>query len=70
MTPTCPVPLCRFDASDADYTEAVLLPSACYADQSFFDFEMEAVFGHEWICLGSHRHGSRARRLLHDHDGR
>ncbi len=32
MTPTCPVPLSSFDASDADYTEAVLLPPACYTD--------------------------------------
>jgi phenylpropionate dioxygenase-like ring-hydroxylating dioxygenase large terminal subunit len=48
----CPIALSELEASDADYTDAVVLPSACYVDSAFYEFEMEAVFGHEWICLG------------------
>ena len=28
------------------------LPPACYTDARFFDFEKEALFNHEWLCVG------------------
>ena len=48
----CPVPLESLDASARDFSAAVGLPPAVYADPDFFAFEKEAVFGHEWICVG------------------
>ena len=48
----CPIPLGSLDASAQDFTAAVGLPPAVYADPDFFAFEKEAVFGHEWICVG------------------
>ncbi|GGC12096.1 (2Fe-2S)-binding protein [Novosphingobium endophyticum] len=32
--------------------QAVSLPPECYIDASFFEFEKEAVFNHEWLCVG------------------
>lgn len=32
--------------------EAESLPPACYVDEDFFAFEKEAVFDHEWLCVG------------------
>jgi phenylpropionate dioxygenase-like ring-hydroxylating dioxygenase large terminal subunit len=32
--------------------EAQTLPPACYTDGEFFEFEKEAVFNHEWLCVG------------------
>jgi phenylpropionate dioxygenase-like ring-hydroxylating dioxygenase large terminal subunit len=32
--------------------EARTLPPACYTDREFFEFEKEAVFNHEWLCVG------------------
>jgi len=32
--------------------EAESLPPACYVDEEFFAFEKEAVFDHEWLCVG------------------
>jgi phenylpropionate dioxygenase-like ring-hydroxylating dioxygenase large terminal subunit len=32
--------------------EAQTLPPACYTDREFFEFEKEAVFNHEWLCVG------------------
>ena len=48
----CPVPLESLEASAQDFSTAVGLPPAAYADPDFFAFEKEAVFGHEWICVG------------------
>jgi len=28
------------------------LPPRCYTDAAFFEFEKEAVFDHEWLCVG------------------
>ena len=49
---TCPVPLDELDRSAKDFSEAVVLPPECYVDPAFFEFEMEAVFAHEWLCVG------------------
>jgi phenylpropionate dioxygenase-like ring-hydroxylating dioxygenase large terminal subunit len=48
----CPIPLEQLDASAKDFSEAVVLPAACYTDPNFFDFEMDAIFAKEWICTG------------------
>jgi phenylpropionate dioxygenase-like ring-hydroxylating dioxygenase large terminal subunit len=49
---TSPIPLSTFDASVVDAAEAVGLPPEAYTDRAFFDFEVEAAFGHEWMCVG------------------
>ncbi len=34
-------------------TEAAeTLPPLCYTDEGFFEFEKEALFNHEWLCVG------------------
>ena len=40
------------DSSVRDLTEAETLPPACYVDAHFYEFEKEAVFNHEWLCVG------------------
>ena len=40
------------DSSVRDLTEAETLPPACYIDADFYEFEKEAVFNHEWLCVG------------------
>lgn len=32
--------------------DAETLPPACYTDANFFEFEKEALFNHEWLCVG------------------
>jgi phenylpropionate dioxygenase-like ring-hydroxylating dioxygenase large terminal subunit len=32
--------------------DAETLPPACYVDADFYAFEKEAVFNHEWLCVG------------------
>lgn len=32
--------------------KAQALPPLCYTDQSFYEFEKEALFNHEWLCVG------------------
>lgn len=32
--------------------DAVMLPPACYTDREFYEFEKDAVFFHEWLCIG------------------
>ncbi|HEX7095052.1 MAG TPA: aromatic ring-hydroxylating dioxygenase subunit alpha [Acidimicrobiales bacterium] len=41
-----------FEASTRDVNEACLLPPTIYTSQEFFEFEKEAVFGHDWLCVG------------------
>ncbi|MDB5444308.1 MAG: Rieske (2Fe-2S) iron-sulfur domain protein [Phenylobacterium sp.] len=31
---------------------AETLPPACYTDAEFYEFEKEALFNHEWLCVG------------------
>ena len=40
------------DRSVREIADAEALPPECYTDPAFFDFEKEAVFGHEWLCIG------------------
>jgi phenylpropionate dioxygenase-like ring-hydroxylating dioxygenase large terminal subunit len=41
-----------FDASARDVNEACLLPAVVYTSEEFFAFERDAIFGHEWLCVG------------------
>jgi len=40
------------DSSILDVNEARMLPPECYADRDFFEFEKDAIFAHEWLCVG------------------
>jgi phenylpropionate dioxygenase-like ring-hydroxylating dioxygenase large terminal subunit len=42
----------ELDASVGTFQEAVSLPPGCYVDQAWFDFEKDALFYKEWICVG------------------
>jgi phenylpropionate dioxygenase-like ring-hydroxylating dioxygenase large terminal subunit len=39
-------------SSIAPIETAETLPPACYVDPGFYAFEKEAVFNHEWLCVG------------------
>lgn len=41
-----------FESSRLDTLEADTLPPACYTSEEFFHFEMDAIFQHEWLCVG------------------
>ncbi|MEP2830326.1 SRPBCC family protein [Parvibaculum sp.] len=41
-----------FTSSLGDVTEAETLPPACYTDEEFFEFEKDALFNREWLCVG------------------
>jgi phenylpropionate dioxygenase-like ring-hydroxylating dioxygenase large terminal subunit len=38
--------------SDGPVETAQTLPPACYVDADFYRFEVEALFNHEWLCVG------------------
>ncbi|HET6970940.1 MAG TPA: SRPBCC family protein [Phenylobacterium sp.] len=38
--------------SAVDLERAETLPPACYTDAAFYEFEKEALFDHEWLCVG------------------
>ena len=40
------------NSSTLSVEEAQTLPPACYTDREFFEFEKEALFNHEWLCVG------------------
>ena len=40
------------DSSILDVNQARMLPPKCYSDPRFFEFEKEAVFSHDWLCVG------------------
>ncbi|CAN5226487.1 aromatic ring-hydroxylating dioxygenase subunit alpha [soil metagenome] len=40
------------DSSITDVSTAQTLPPTCYTSAAFFEFEKEALFSHEWLCLG------------------
>src|SRR5579863_2642029 len=41
-----------FETSLGDLDTAQTLPPACYTDAAFYEFEKEALFDHEWLCVG------------------
>jgi phenylpropionate dioxygenase-like ring-hydroxylating dioxygenase large terminal subunit len=48
----CPIPIEEFDASICDLADAVTLPPECYTSHDFWQFEKEAIFYREWLCVG------------------
>lgn len=42
----------NLDSSVRDVSKAETLPPECYTDVNFYEFEKEAVFNHEWLCVG------------------
>jgi phenylpropionate dioxygenase-like ring-hydroxylating dioxygenase large terminal subunit len=40
------------DSSITEISAAETLPPECYVDADFYGFEKEAVFNHEWLCVG------------------
>ena len=40
------------ESSTRAIAEAETLPPACYTDAGFYAFEKEALFAHEWLCVG------------------
>lgn len=47
-----PVPLQDLQSSTLDAQHVVALPASVFASAAFFDFEMNAVWRHEWFCVG------------------
>jgi phenylpropionate dioxygenase-like ring-hydroxylating dioxygenase large terminal subunit len=41
-----------FEASIRDVNSAEMLPPVCYTDAGFYDFEKQAIFDREWLCVG------------------
>ena len=41
-----------FNSSDGPVETTETLPPACYTDGEFYRFEVEALFNHEWLCVG------------------
>lgn len=52
MSMLTPELLASFAGSVEPVERACLLPPALYTSEEFFDFEREAVFGHDWLCVG------------------
>jgi phenylpropionate dioxygenase-like ring-hydroxylating dioxygenase large terminal subunit len=44
--------LASFEPSVRDVNEACLLPSLLYTSEEFYAFERDAIFAHEWLCVG------------------
>lgn len=47
-----PIAIDRFDESDQDVRRASTMPAGAYTSEQFFDFEQEAIFRREWLCVG------------------
>ena len=44
--------LASLESSARPVEAAEMLPPACYTDPQFWEFEKEALFAHEWLCVG------------------
>jgi phenylpropionate dioxygenase-like ring-hydroxylating dioxygenase large terminal subunit len=44
--------LAALDRTSTDYTEARTMPASVYTSEAFYEFEKEAIFAREWLCLG------------------
>ncbi len=42
----------NLDSSTLAIEDAETLPPFCYTNEEFYNFEKEAVFNHEWLCVG------------------
>jgi phenylpropionate dioxygenase-like ring-hydroxylating dioxygenase large terminal subunit len=52
LTVLSPALLASFEPSVEDVNEACLLPRVIYTSEEFYAFEREAIFGHDWLCVG------------------
>lgn len=52
MTVLTPELLGSFDESVQTVNESRLLPSVLYTSDEFYEFERDAVFGRDWLCVG------------------
>lgn len=46
------IPIAAFDSSTTAHGHTVALPPAAFTDEAFYRFELDAVWGHEWFCIG------------------
>jgi phenylpropionate dioxygenase-like ring-hydroxylating dioxygenase large terminal subunit len=44
--------LAAFEDSIGDVNRSRILPPVLYTSEEFYEFEKEAVFAHDWLCLG------------------
>ncbi len=44
--------IASLSSSATNLADAQTLPPACYTDRDFYEFEKEALFYHEWLCVG------------------
>ena len=47
-----PIAISEFDASYDTGGVVYSLPPQCYSSEEFYQFELNAVWGHEWFCVG------------------
>jgi phenylpropionate dioxygenase-like ring-hydroxylating dioxygenase large terminal subunit len=52
MARPCPIPLSEFDPSTTAHSGTIALPPAAFSDPAFYEFELDAVWGRDWICIG------------------
>ncbi len=44
--------LSSFDASVTDFATAITMPPVIYTSEEFLEFERDALFAREWLCVG------------------
>lgn len=47
-----PIPISEFDSSYSDGGPVYSLPPECFTTDEFYEFELNAVWRHEWFCVG------------------
>lgn len=52
MSASKTIPIAQFDASTTAHGATVALPPTAFTDDAFYRFELDAVWGHEWFCVG------------------
>jgi phenylpropionate dioxygenase-like ring-hydroxylating dioxygenase large terminal subunit len=52
MSVLTPELLSSFDASVKPVNESRLLPPVLYTSDEFYEFERDAIFGRDWLCVG------------------
>ncbi len=52
MPPEVRAILDALDTTSTDYTQARTMPAEVYTSEAFYQFEKEAIFAREWLCLG------------------
>ena len=52
ITPRVIEILAEVEESVGDVTEAKTMPKGVYTDPEFFEFELEALYARQWLCLG------------------